>query len=641
MVDEWKRRFGECGRDSDKALKTYGGSTQAEKQKKVCHYCHKEGHYRRDCRKFAEDRNGDTRVQPQRAKITKDDEHYPSNICFSVRMAESCENTWFLDSGATSHMTSNAAIITSVTSEVSSSITLADGNKVLSQRTGSGNIVTVDEHGEQRTVTLKQILYVPELKGNLLSVSKMADEGCTVVFNRTGCKVLKDGHVVVVGERNGCLYQLKQPEAAAVAATHREDCQHSWHRRLGHRDPKALKRIVDEKMGTDLTMVDCGIRSVCTICSEAKMNRAPFPPSESRADAVLDLVHTDLCGPIDVPTPRGNRYVMTMIDDHSRYSTIYLLKNKSEAEEKIKEFVELVANQFGKKPRVIRSDGGGEYSSVSLGKYLRQNGIVLQQTVPYSPQQNGVAERKNRSLMDMMRCLLAESNLPTKYWGEAVTTANFLQNRPPSSSVPRTPHEIWTGRLPCYKHLHVFGSEALVHVPAEKRRKCDMKARRMIFVGYEENRKGFRFLDVATSRITISRDAIFLDKCPMKDTVRSFTPKQVMLHELDTEVPLGSSTKQQTAPLNESIEMECEFEGFSDEEEQEENVQLEEEPIVEEPRRSTRNTKGMPPSRYGQELHLARSSNDEPTRLTDKAEPPPNRKVIVRFKNLSSTFIKP
>ncbi|KXJ75795.1 hypothetical protein RP20_CCG011026 [Aedes albopictus] len=127
--------------------------------------------------------------------------------------------------------------------------------------------------------------------------------------------------------------------------------------------------------------------------------------------------------------------------------------------------------------------------------------------------------------MDMMRCLLAESNLPTKYWGEAMTTANFLQNRLPSSSVPRTPHEIWTGRLPCYKHLHVFGSEALVHVPAEKRRKCDMKARRMIFVGYEENRKGFRFLDVATSRITISRDAIFLDKCPMKDMVRSFTPK--------------------------------------------------------------------------------------------------------------------
>lgn len=304
---------------------------------------------------------------------------------------------------------------------------------------------------------------------------------------------------------------------------------------------------------------------------------------------------------------------------------LYLLKNKSEAEEKIKEYVQLAYNQFGRKPRIIRADGGGEYSSESLGRFLKQNGIVLQQTVPYSPQQNGVAERKNRSLMDMMRCLLAESGLSTKYWGEAVTTANFLQNRLPSSSIPRTPHELWTGRLPCYKHLHVFGSEALVHIPAEKRRKCDMKAKKMTFVGYEENRKGFRFLDTTTNRITISRDATFLDQCTLKEVVRSTVPRQLEQHDLETEIPLGSSMKENrlAEPVNETIGMECEFRGFPEEEAVDDfsGFPVEEElPTDEAPRRSSRSTKGVPPARFGQQLHLVSSSIDEPTSLKDVIE---------------------
>lgn len=153
---------------------------------------------------------------------------------------------------------------------------------------------------------------------------------------------------------------------------------------------------------------------------------------------------------------------MTMIDDFSRFTIVYLLKRKSEAEEKIKEYINLVQNQIGRKPKIIRADGGGKYSGSSLQQFLRDNGIILQQTVPYSPQQNGTAERKNRCLTEMMRCLLAESGLSKKYWGEAVMTTNYLQNRLPSTPISRTPFEIWTGKPPCYKDMHIFGTEALV-----------------------------------------------------------------------------------------------------------------------------------------------------------------------------------
>lgn len=109
-------------------------------------------------------------------------------------------------------------------------------------------------------------------------------------------------------------------------------------------------------------------------------------------------------------------------------------------------------NLFGRKPRVLRCDGGGEYNSSSLPAFLKDNGISLQKTAPYSPQQNGTAERKNRSLMEMMRCLLSEGHLDKKFWGEAVTTANYLLNRLPSASVQRSPFELWHGSKPKYSH---------------------------------------------------------------------------------------------------------------------------------------------------------------------------------------------
>lgn len=143
-----------------------------------------------------------------------------------------------------------------------------------------------------------------------------------------------------------------------------------------------------------------------------------FPEVETRSTEMLDLVHTvhtDLCGPFENVTPGSKRYFMSIIVDYSRYAMVYLLEKKSEAGPKIKEFVRLMETQFGKKPRVIRSDNAGEYVNKELISFLKAEGIRSEYTAPYSPQQNGVAERRNRYLQEMALCILLDAELPKQY----------------------------------------------------------------------------------------------------------------------------------------------------------------------------------------------------------------------------------
>lgn len=172
------------------------------------------------------------------------------------------------------------------------------------------------------------------------------------------------------------------------------------------------------------------------------MTRVPFPKVvKKQSKEVMDLVHTDVCGSMQITTPSGKRYVLTFIDNHTKYSVIYLLQNKSDVFSKLKEYVELVQTMFNKRPKVIRPDRGGEYTGNEVIKYLNSNGIQIQYTTAYSPQQNGVAERINKTLIEMARCMIIESKLDNRFWGEAVMMANYIQNRLPWKSVQVTPFE--------------------------------------------------------------------------------------------------------------------------------------------------------------------------------------------------------
>lgn len=380
LLDEWKRRVE--NQSEEKALRTGNTASAApvEKLKITCHYCHMEGHIRRECKKLAKDRkqaekkNRDT---PQKVKMVKNNS---SEVCFAIgnRLAE--RNLWFLDSGATSHMTNNATLLGELDTSCKDKISLADGNEVQANGIGSGVYRSLDGNGQTVDVKLKNVYHVPALTGNLLSVSKIVDEGFTVVFEKNHCKIVKNEAVVVVGERRGGLYYLKpNPEQSMLTTvSHTKECIHLWHRRLGHRNADAIAKIVRDQLGTGISFQRCEVQMVCGTCCEGKMARSAFPKSsERRSKAVGDLVHTDLSGPFEIPTPSGNRYSMVLIDDYSRYTVVYLLSSKSEAFEKIQQYVSLIETQFGRKPKVIGSDGGGEYSSGKLKKFLADNGAMV------------------------------------------------------------------------------------------------------------------------------------------------------------------------------------------------------------------------------------------------------------------------
>lgn len=530
LLDEWRRRCEEnrLPEQSQKVL-------LSGKPKQKCHYCGKEGHFRRDCRKLKQDQEkrrsdegyeeSNARRSDYRQKANKV-ESVNEEVCFGL-FDKAVGDVWYLDSGCTSHMTGDATNLSFEDTTRREMICLADGNQVLSEGIGEVKIDAENGDGKSVNLTVHHVLHVPALKNNLLSVSKITDEGFEVVFRKSGCSIMKEEKVIVSGERYGNLYRLKkQRERSMLAdACHRNGCQHIWHRRLGHRNHEDINRIIREDLGEDLIIRDCGIRSVCTTCYQGKLTRVPFPKhSVSKTKEKLDLVHSDLCGQMEVTTPGGKRYVLTLIDDYSRYCTVYLLEQKSQTAECIEQFIKLMQTQFGKVPKAIRTDGGGEYSGYAFKNMLRSYGVELQQTAPYSPQQNGQAERKNRSLIEMSRCMLIEANMNKRYWGEAVSTANYLLNRLPAAATGRTPYEVWYGKKPSYSHLKVFGSPAYVHLPKERRRKLDEKSARLVFVGYAEGRKAYRFLNPETDTVIISRDAKFCEELTGQETIRNVVP---------------------------------------------------------------------------------------------------------------------
>lgn len=208
----------------------------------------------------------------------------------------------------------------------------------------------------------------------------------------------------------------------------------------------------------------------------------------------------------------GNRYFITFIDDFSRMCWIYLLRNKSDALHVLKKFKLLVETQSGHKLKTLRSDRGGEFTSQEFQLFCASQGMERQLTVSYSPQQNGVAERRNRTIGEMARSMMFEKEIPLKFWGEAVNTAIYLQNRCPTSAVEeKTPFEVFSGRKPGIKHLRIFGCICYSHVPAALRQKFDSKAEKGVFMGYGSCEKGYRVYILESKKVVLSRSVVFAE----------------------------------------------------------------------------------------------------------------------------------
>jgi hypothetical protein len=206
----------------------------------------------------------------------------------------------------------------------------------------------------------------------------------------------------------------------------------------------------------------------------------------------------------------GSRYSMPIVDDYSRFVTVYFLSSKHQAADLLLECIASYGNITNNRVQTVQTDNGGEFTSSYLRNKLLKRGITLQTTVPYTPQQNGIAERMNRTLVDRARTVLSHAGLPPQYWQNAMATVAHVTNRLITNANDRySPFELWTGKRPDLSHLRVFGCRAYAHVPDQKRTKFDPKATSCIFLGYASNQKGYLLQEETTQKLLTSRDVSF------------------------------------------------------------------------------------------------------------------------------------
>jgi transposase InsO family protein len=251
----------------------------------------------------------------------------------------------------------------------------------------------------------------------------------------------------------------------------------------------------------------------CESCIVGKSHRSQMPAAGTRqTTGLLQLVHSDICGPITPTSIGGSCYFITFIDDWSRYYVVYPIRNKSDAFSKFKEYKAWSELSTNTRIKVLRSDGGGEFNSAEFLSYLKQCGIEKQTTPPHTPQHNGVAERANRVLVERMRSMLNHSGLSSYYWAEALMTAAYVRNLSPCRSVPdATPYEKWYGKKPTVNHLRVWGCVAYCHVPKANRKKLDATAVKTVLIGYSVEAKAWKCIDLVTKKVIVSRDVTFLE----------------------------------------------------------------------------------------------------------------------------------
>jgi hypothetical protein len=361
------------------------------------------------------------------------------------------------------------------------------------------------------SMKMKEVLYVPGLKKNLLSISALEEKGFIVAFIYGEVLIWAKGETmkeaIIIGKEEGGLYKLKGHSEVAMTHTIENPCE-IWHRILAHINYKAIPYIC--KVVTGLLELKVDHEGMCNGCGQGKNIKNPFPKRDNNEEGVLELIHSDVCGPMPSSSISGYVYYVSFIDDYSRKTWLYFLKPKDEVFSKFKEFKALIENLSKRKIKILRLNNGGEYTSKEFVNFCIDVGIKRELTTPYNPQQNGVTERKNRTIMEVVKTVIHDQDLPMCLWAEAKMTTVYVKNRLSHSALGfNTLGEMFTGKKPELSHLKIFGCLVFIHIPKEKRNKLEPSGKRGIFVGYYEVSKAFRIYIPGHCHINISRDVTF------------------------------------------------------------------------------------------------------------------------------------
>jgi transposase InsO family protein len=441
--------------------------------------------------------------------------------------------SWVIDSGASDHMTGNSSLLSHTSSPCSPSfVTVANGTKTPVQ--GKGTVTTSD-------LTLSDVLYLPEFPFNLLSVHKLTLAlNCSVAFYPSHCEFqdLKTKRMIGGGFVKDGLYYFQPSSTSIPSALHSTNSPYQWHCRLGHPSSVNLKHLVP----TLPTFSNFN----CETCELSKHHRATFKlRTDDPCLHPFELVHSDIWGPARTTGLCDARYFVTFIDDHSRLTWVYVLKDRSQLFSVFQSFYAEISNQFNAKLLAFRTDNAREYLDSAFQQFLESRGIIHQTSCVRTPQQNGIAERKNGPILAIARALMLQMHVPKLFWADAVLTAAYLLNRMPSRILKgKSPFEMFfPGKNPFSVPPRVFGCVSFVHNHSPNRDKLDPRAHKCIFLGYSCTQKGYRCYSPSLRKHFVSADVTFFEDIPY------YSPQGRQLQEsmlsapvIPTHVPIAPPT---------------------------------------------------------------------------------------------------
>ncbi|UYV71248.1 hypothetical protein LAZ67_8002382, partial [Cordylochernes scorpioides] len=511
-----------------------------QSQPKRCFVCNKKGHLANDCWFRDKQKQGYQKKWNPGYRNHKYSREHSNNLVDTMKSGineqafetyvkefedspdeRNDRQIWCIDSGCTAHLTPNLTLMENVV-DYESEINLAEKGKTTQAiAKGDMRLTTCTSEG-QENIRIKDILHVPSLRNNFLSVYELVNKGNSVIFNKDGAKIYNEGNDLVAEayikdrmfmmetkQRN---VPIAKNENVMVINTHLSNKNSNislWHKRLNHINEEYMKKMIQGHIvrGLDLKFERL---PECEACIMGKLVQKPYNITENYTVKPLQLIHMDLCGPMPCQSLGGSKYFLVIVDDYSRRIFVYFLRSKDETFERFEEFKARAENELSLRIKDVRTDNGTEFCNSRFEGLFKRSGIHHQLTTTYSPQSNGVAERVNRTLIDTARTLLIDSKLPMMVWAEAIATATYIKNCTPHRSIKQnTPMQRWNGRKPSVKHIRIFG--CLTHWLESKprRNKFSPKGRKGIFIGYSIKRKAYRIYDIMTKRIHEVRSVKF------------------------------------------------------------------------------------------------------------------------------------
>ncbi|GJW21447.1 putative ribonuclease H-like domain-containing protein [Tanacetum coccineum] len=428
----------------------------------------------------------------------------------------------FVDSGCSRHMTGNIAYLSNFKEFDGGHVTFG-GGAYGGRISGKGTLKTDN-------LDFNDVYVINELNFNLFSVSHVCDKKNFVLFIDTECLVLSpnfklpdESQVLLKIPRKDNMYSfdlkniVPKESLTCLVAKATSDESMLWHRRLGHINFKNINKLVEENLVRGLPLKRFENDQTCVACLKGKQHRASCKSKVlNPITKPLFMLHMDLFGPTFVSSLMHKKYCLVVTDDYSRFTWVFFLATKDETSEILKNFIKEIENLVDKKVKIIRCDNGTEFKNKVMDDFCREKGIRREFSVAKTPQQNRVAERRNRTLIEAARTMLADSKLPTTFWAEAVSTACYVQNRvlivKPHN---KTPYELFRGFKPALSFMKPFGCHVTILNTLDHLGKFDGKSDDGFFVGYSLSSKSFRVYNTRTRKVEENLHVGFLENKPM------------------------------------------------------------------------------------------------------------------------------